>query len=137
VTVEALLGPVEAIAVMMKRHLPPTGFWTIRLIDQWSRDSRNGVPGSDPEKSNAISYMLRNGLMRRYKTVTDVREVTISELDETHPMVHGFIVHAGLQLDAMPLRCGACNARNPRDASFCNECGSAITQGSASSDGAV
>lgn len=126
VTVEALIEPVEAIALMMKRCLPPTGFWTIRLIDQWSRDSRNGVPGTDPDKSNAISYMLRNGLMRRYKTVTDVREVTISELDETHPLVRGFIVRAGLELDPAPLRCDGCNERNPCDAAFCAGCGGHI-----------
>ena len=126
ITADALLAPVEAIALMMKRCLPPTGFWTVRLIDQWSRDSRNGVPGSDPDKSNAISYMIRNGLMRRYKTVTDVREVTISELDETHPLVESFIVHAGLELDPAPLRCPACNERNPRDIACCCGCGREI-----------
>jgi hypothetical protein len=125
---DALIAPIEAISLMMKRCLPPTGFWTIRLIDQWSRDSRNGVPGNDPDKSNAISFMLRNGLMRRYKTVTDVREVTISELDETHPMVRGFIVHAGLELDAAPLRCGCCNSRNRFDAVCCAACGSQIVR---------
>lgn len=119
---EALLTTVEAIAVMMKGCVPPTGFWTIKLIDQWSRDSRNGVPGSDPDKSNAISYMLRNGLMRRYKTVTEVREVTISELDETHEMVRRVLVTAGMQLDPLPLRCRSCCARNPADADLCVEC---------------
>jgi len=127
-TVDALMAPVEAITLMMKRCVPPTGFWTIRLIDQWSRDTRNGVPGSDPDKSNAISYMLRNGLMRRYKTVTDVREVTISELDETHPLVESLIVNAGLELDPLPLRCLACNGRNPRDAAICVACGCAISR---------
>ncbi len=123
---DAILGPVEAITLMIKRCLPPTGFWTIRLIDQWSRDSRNGVPGNDPDKSNAISYMLRNGLMRRYKTVTDVREVTISELDETHPMVRQFVVSAGLQVDPMPLRCGACACRNADGQAVCCGCGAPI-----------
>ena len=101
---------------MMKRSTPPTGFWTIKLIDQWSRDSRNGVPGNDPDKSNAISYMLRNGLMRRYKTVTDVREVTISELDETNALARQYVLNAGLELDPEPLRCAACNQRNAADA---------------------
>ena len=122
VSADALLPSVEAIAVMMKRATPPTGFWTIKLIDQWSRDSRNGVPGSDPDKSNAISYMLRNGLMRRYKTVTDVREVTISELDESHPMVRQFVASAGLDPEPLPLRCIACNSRNPLDTHICIEC---------------
>jgi uncharacterized LabA/DUF88 family protein len=123
---DALLAPVEAIALMIKRCLPPTGFWTIRLIDQWSRDSRNGVPGNDPDKSNAISYMLRNGLMRRYKTVTDVREVTISELDETHPMVRQFLASAGLQADPHPLRCGSCACRNAEGQVVCCSCGAPI-----------
>ncbi|MEX2247394.1 MAG: NYN domain-containing protein [Dehalococcoidia bacterium] len=123
---DGLLAPVEAITVMMKRFMPPTGFWTIKLIDQWARDGRNGVPGSDPDKSNAISYMLRNGLMRRYRTVTDVREVTISELDETHPSVRRFIVAAGLELDPMPLRCPECAARNPADAEACVACGGVL-----------
>jgi uncharacterized LabA/DUF88 family protein len=122
VVTDALLASVEAIALMMKRSLPPTGFWTIKLIDQWARDSRNSVPGNDPDKSNAISYMLRNGLMRRYKTVTDVREVTISELDETHPLVRQFIVTSGLELELMPARCLGCNARNAAGASVCAEC---------------
>jgi uncharacterized LabA/DUF88 family protein len=123
---DALVAPIEAITLMIKRCLPPTGFWTIKLIDQWSRDSRNGVPGSDPDKSNAISYMLRNGLMRRYKTVTDVREVTISELDETHPMVRQFLTSAGVQPDELPLRCGACACRNAEGQLVCCECGATI-----------
>ena len=126
VVTDSLLESVEAIAIMIKRSLPPTGFWTIKLIDQWSRDSRNGVPGSDPDKSNAISYMLRNGLMRRYKTVTDVREVTISELNETHPMVHQIILSCGLELDPEPLRCAACAARNIAQAPECCNCGQPI-----------
>ncbi len=128
VTGEALLGPVEAIALMMKRATPPTGFWTIKLIDQWSRDTRNSVPGNDPDKSNAISYMLKNGLMRRYKTVTDIREVTISELDETHPLVRQFIVGAGLDLDPLPARCLECQTRNT-EAALCSECGAPLSNG--------
>ena len=108
---------------MMKRATPPTGFWTIKLIDQWARDSRNSVPGNDPDKSNAISYMLRNGLMRRYKTVTDVREVTISELDETNEMVRRYVVSAGLELDPLPRRCLGCSQRNEAAAAYCVECG--------------
>ncbi len=123
VTTDALLASVDAIVLMMKRSVPPTGFWTIKLIDQWSRDGRNGVPGSDPDKSNAISYMLRNKLMRRYKTVTDVREVTISELDETHPTVRQMILNAGLELDPLPVRCTSCSARNGCDEGSCVACG--------------
>jgi hypothetical protein len=67
--------------------------------------------------------MLRNGLMRRYKTVTDVREVTISELDETHPMVRQFIMSAGLALDELPRRCTSCAARNVLDSAICADCG--------------
>jgi uncharacterized LabA/DUF88 family protein len=126
VTTDALLSCVGAVALMMKLATPPTGFWTIKLIDQWSRDSRNGVPGSDPDKSNAISYMLRNGLMRRYKTVTDIREVTISELNELHPMVRQFLVSAGLELDALPARCQYCQVRNPGEVQTCVECGGTL-----------
>jgi hypothetical protein len=126
VATDALLESVQAIAIMLKRATPPTGFWTIKLIDQWARDNRNSVPGSDPDKSNAISYMLRNGLMRRYKTVTDVREVTISELDETHPMVRQFVINAGLELAAEPLRCLGCSTRNMLEAAVCCGCGQVI-----------
>lgn len=129
VSTDALLPSIEAIALMMKCSVPPTGFWTIKLIDQWSRDGRNGVPGSDPDKSNAISYMLRNGLMRRFKTVTDVREVTISELDETNPLVRRIVQNAGLELDDRPLRCYRCCARNPEDATVCVECGDFLPVG--------
>lgn len=125
-TSDSLITSVEAIALMVKRCVPPTGFWTIRLIDQWSRDSRNGVPGSDPDKSNAISYMLRNGLMRRYRTVTDVREVTISELNECHPMVRRFIISSGLEFDPLPVRCVECNTRNVAETPQCAECGCTI-----------
>jgi uncharacterized LabA/DUF88 family protein len=126
VSSESLMMTVRAIVLMVKSNLPPTGFWTVKLIDQWSRDNRNGVPGSDPDKSNAISYMLRNGLLRRYKTVTDVREVTISELDETHELVSACLTAAGLEHDDLPLRCGSCCARNPADAGTCVGCGCAI-----------
>ena len=116
----------EAITLMMKRMTPPTGFWTIKLIDQWARDHRNGVPGNDPDKSNAICYMLRNGLMRRYKTVTDVREVTISELDETNPYVKDLLQAVGLDLNPMPVRCMACNEVCAADAGVCGCCGASI-----------
>ena len=108
---------------MVKRSTPPTGFWTVRLIDQWSRDGRNAVPGSDPDKSNAISYMLRQGMLRRYKTVTDIREVTISELDETNPAVRLILEKCALELDPLPLRCPSCSARSAIDACSCGECG--------------
>ncbi len=123
---DALMSTVEAITLMMKRTTPPTGFWTIKLIDQWARDHRNGVPGSDPDKSNAISYMLRNGLMRRYKTVTDIREVTISELDETHPAVLGLLMTMGLELNPLPVRCAACNECCAADAGVCGCCGAVV-----------
>jgi len=127
-TGEALNAVVEAIALMVKRALPPTGFWTVKLIDQWSRDRRNGVPGSDPDKSNAISHMLRNGLLRRYKTVTDVREVTISELDETHPAVQRMVTGAGLEAEPLPVRCVQCTARNAAGATGCIACGAGLEQ---------
>jgi uncharacterized LabA/DUF88 family protein len=126
VAVDALQATIEAITLMMKRTTPPTGFWTIKLIDQWARDHRNGVPGNDPDKSNAITYMLRNGLMRRYKTVTDVREVTISELDETNPYVRDLLAAVGLELTPLPVRCAGCNTLNPADASMCSCCGASI-----------
>ena len=124
---DALTECIEALVLMLKRSTPPTGFWTIKLIDQWARDGRNHVPGSDPDKSNAISYMLRNGLMRRYKTVTDVREVTISELNEMHDTVRGLITGAGLELDPMPVRCAACCERNDAVALHCVACGASLT----------
>ena len=120
---DALLAAVEAIVAMVKRSTPPTGFWTVRLIDQWSRDGRNAVPGSDPDKSNAISYMLRRGMLRRYKTVTDIREVTISELDETNPAVKSILEKCGLEPEALPLRCPSCSARSAIDSCTCAECG--------------
>jgi uncharacterized LabA/DUF88 family protein len=126
VVTDGVMASVEAITLMIKRALPPTGFWTIKLIDQWSRDSRNGVPGNDPDKSNAISFMLREGMMRRYKTVTDVREVTISELDETHPTVKTLLAAAGVELDPMPRRCAGCAARAPEEAAHCVACGVAL-----------
>ena len=126
VATDGLMASVEAITIMLKRALPPTGFWTIKLIDQWSRDSRNGVPGNDPDKSNAISFMLRNGMMRRYKTVTDVREVTISELDETNPTVRNLLVSAGLELDPLPRRCAGCATRAAEDTLSCPECGAVL-----------
>ena len=126
VSSETLMRTVQAIVLMVKSNLPPTGFWTVKLIDQWSRDNRNGVPGTDPDKSNAISYMLRNGLLRRYKTVTDIREVTISELDETNDAVRGYVVGAGFELDPLPVRCARCCVRNEIDVVICVGCGCAF-----------
>lgn len=86
----------------------------------------SGVPGTDPDKSNAISYMLRNGLLRRYKTVTDIREVTISELDETNDAVRGYVIAAGFELDPLPVRCARCCVRNEIDVVICVGCGCAF-----------
>ncbi len=125
-SLDSLEGIVEAVVLMMKRATPPTGFWTIKLIDQWTRDGRNGVPGSDPDKSNAISHMLREGMLRRYKTVTDIREVTISELNEANASVLAILETAGIAPEPLPLRCGACTARNAIDVLVCIECGAAF-----------
>ena len=78
--------------------------------------------------------MLRNGLMRRYKTVTDVREVTISELDETHPTVHALLLQVGLDLNPTPVRCPACNECCGVEASACTCCGATITVAWSASD---
>ena len=76
----------KAIVRMMRTKTPPLGFWTIKLIDQWARDARNQIPGTDPQKSNAISYLVRNGVIKRTKVTTEQKEVTVSELTD-HELV--------------------------------------------------
>ena len=67
--------------------------------------------------------MLRQGMLRRYKTVTDIREVTISELDETNPAVKSILEKCGLEPEALPLRCPSCSTRSAIDSCSCAECG--------------
>jgi hypothetical protein len=71
--------------------------------------------------------MLRQGMLRRYKTVTDIREVTISELDETNTAVRSILEKCGLDPEDLPLRCASCCARNAIEACVCAECGAAFS----------
>jgi hypothetical protein len=92
VATESLLGSVEAIVIMMKRATPPTGFWTIKLIDQWSRDNRNGVWQRPRQVQCDPAYAEK----RPYAAIQDChrypREVTRNRRDAS--MVRQFVLSA-------------------------------------------
>lgn len=73
---------------MLKTNLPPTQFWTLRLISQWANDRRNAIPGDEREKANLISQMKEEGLLLQRIMTTDVQEVRKTYLNEDNPLVN-------------------------------------------------
>ena len=86
-------GPVDEgdliirIVRMMHLRQPPLGFWTVKMLHQWTNDPRNGIPGTSSQHYDAIGAMLRDGLLRQTVVDTGERTVTRTYLNEDNEVV--------------------------------------------------
>lgn len=53
----------RAIIAMVKKGPSPLRFWSLKLIDQWSNNARQNIPGKAVERRNAISELLKEGVL--------------------------------------------------------------------------
>lgn len=53
----------KAIIAMIKRGPSPLTFWSPKLIDQWSNDSRQKIPGKAVERRNALTELFNEKVL--------------------------------------------------------------------------
>ena len=86
-------GPVDEgelilrIVRMMHERQPPLGFWTVKMLHQWTNDPRNGIPGTSSQHYDAIGAMLRDGLLKQVVVDAGDRSVTRTYLSEDNEVV--------------------------------------------------
>ncbi len=86
-------GPIDEgeliirIVRMMSERQPPLGFWTVKMLHQWTNDPRNGIPGTSSQHYDAIGAMLRDGLLRQVVVDTGERTVTRTYLNDENEVV--------------------------------------------------
>lgn len=86
-------GPVDEgelvmrIVRMMHERQPPLGFWTVKMLHQWTNDPRNAIPGTSSQHYDAIGAMLRDGLLRQHVVETGDRTVTRTYLNDENEVV--------------------------------------------------
>ncbi len=80
---------VGAIVHLMRTKTPPVGFWTLPQLAKWANQTHNGVPGTDSERSAAISFMVQNGLIRQevLPAEGELTERRASSIDEENELV--------------------------------------------------
>lgn len=82
----------RAIVAMVHRGPNPLTYWTLRLIDQWSQDPRQTVPGTARERRDAIGE-LRNEdvLVQNIKPDPNGRQIPQVTLDEPKARSLGYL----------------------------------------------
>jgi uncharacterized LabA/DUF88 family protein len=94
-------GPVDEgelimrIVRMMHERQPPLGFWTVKMLHQWTNDPRNGIPGTSSQHYDAIGAMLRDGLLRQLVVDTGERTVTRTYLNDESEVVQEILEEIG------------------------------------------
>lgn len=58
------------IVEMVKRGPAPLEYWSVRLIDQWTQDGRQDIPGTAKDRRDAISELLREEVLIRKERTT-------------------------------------------------------------------
>jgi uncharacterized LabA/DUF88 family protein len=72
----------EAIVKMVKKGPAPLVYWSVRVIDQWTQDSRHNISGTAKDRRDAISELLSEQVIVRKERVEKGRTVTEAILDE-------------------------------------------------------
>ena len=86
----------QAIVRMAKRGPSPMQFWTMRTLDSWSQDERNGVPGTPTQRRNMLRVLSEEGVFlqvqREYiHRSGELRQATAVELDEDRAIDLGYL----------------------------------------------
>lgn len=53
----------RAIVAMIRKGPAPLRYWTLRVIDQWSQDDRNSIPGTAKQRRDAIGELRSEGVL--------------------------------------------------------------------------
>ena len=90
---EAPVAEIKKALVKMIHVGPaPLQYWTGKLIDQWSQDGRQSVPGTPKARRNAIGELYTESvLLKREFEKPNGQRVTETYLDETKAIGCGYL----------------------------------------------
>jgi uncharacterized LabA/DUF88 family protein len=81
-----------AICAMIRRGPAPLTYWSLRLIDQWSQDVRQNIPGTAKERRDAINSLVDECVLTKQQ-FTDPRGKTVMKaiFDEALASSKGYL----------------------------------------------
>lgn len=84
----------KAIVTMVKLGPAPLRYWSLKLIDSWCQDGRQGIPGTAKERRDAISELKAEGVLgqRLMEDERAGRTVTEAFLDEAKAKAEGYLL---------------------------------------------
>ena len=82
----------SSIVGMVKKGPSPLIYWTVRIIDQWSQNIRQGIPGTAKERRDAIHELIDEKVLNR-QPKTDAKRGQVTEVvfDEAEAKKLGYI----------------------------------------------
>lgn len=79
------------IIVMVRRGPAPLDYWSIKVIDQWAQDIRQGIPGTSKERRDAIGQLIDDKVLVRQEIDHPKRgKITKTIVDESQAKALGF-----------------------------------------------
>lgn len=79
----------KALVAMVKRGPAPLTYWSLKIIDQWSQDSRQGIPGNAKEKRDTIAELVNEGVF--VTSAAPTGKAIQAQLDETKAQELGYL----------------------------------------------
>lgn len=68
-----------AIVAMIKRGPSPLRYWSLKLIDQWTQDARQDIPGIAKERRDVIGELVDDGILVR-EVIDDVKRGKVTQI---------------------------------------------------------
>ena len=81
----------RAMTRMVKEGSEKLRFWTRKLIDQWSQDPRNNVPGTAQQRRQALSELLNEQVLTIREIDYNNRRIPAVTLDEARARELGYL----------------------------------------------
>ena len=83
----------RAIVEMVQRGPSPLQYWSLKIIDSWCQDVRQGIPGIAREKRDAIGELCDDGVLYRQPMFDERsgRQVIEALLDEEKAQEMGYL----------------------------------------------
>ncbi|HEV2173128.1 MAG TPA: NYN domain-containing protein [Nitrospira sp.] len=79
------------IVVMVTKRPPTMSFWTLKIIDQWTQDSRQSMPGTAIERRQALSDLVTEGVLKQRERQYKGKPVREAFLDEDTARKLGYL----------------------------------------------
>ena len=77
---------------MVKKGPAPHTYWSRRIIDQWTQDPRQGIPGTAKERRDAIGELGQEGVLETRERPHEKKgQVMETLLDENRARELGYI----------------------------------------------